>query len=450
MKANTFLSFVLYKDLNLWDVKRYYSKSSIKFTNAIALSEVLTPYRQQIDKEEMIKNKWHIISKINFGGELFLRDFEEVQTYRGKLFLVPDNSIIYSKINARHGCIYYHAKGETPFGASSEYPTYTFDNKKVNGVFLQKLLRSEFFKELLNKKSTGISKPRVKQDEFLSIQIPLPALDEQESIIKSYHRKKGKAEKFQEEALNIKTEIKKYFLKELGVQKRGNFKRKKGLNIIEYATLSKWSLNHINRNTNGFESGKFKVEKLKNLLTLFEGGKTPSKSRKDFWNGNIFWTSPKDFNGHLLIKKAEDKITDLAIKETGIKVYPKGIILSVFRSGILQHSFPTAITEIETAINQDLKAYSVNEKLLNKKYYLHFAHTFKKYILALASKKSVTVESINTEDFFEISIPLPPIEIQNKIASNIDAIISKIEKLKLDAANLILEAEEEFEQSIFS
>lgn len=132
-----------------------------------------------------------------------------------------------------------------------------------------------------------------------------------------------------------------------------------------------------------------------------------------------------------------------------MKVYPKGILLSVFRSGILQHSFPTAITEIETTINQDLKAYSLKEDLIDKKYYLYFVHTFKKYILTLASKKSVTVESINTEDFFEIQIPLPPIDIQKEIALNISNLITKIEKFKLDAFNLKLEAEQQFEKAIF-
>ena len=47
----------------------------------------------------MIKNKWQIIKKINFGGELFLREVEEIGTYKGKLNLVPENSIIYSNVN---------------------------------------------------------------------------------------------------------------------------------------------------------------------------------------------------------------------------------------------------------------------------------------------------------------------------------------------------------------
>ena len=56
---------------------------------------------------------------------------------------------------------------------------------------------------------------------------------------------------------------------------------------------------------------------------------------------------------------------------------------------------------------------------------------------------------INEDIFFNLQFPLPPIEIQNEIASNISNLISKIEKSKLDAINL-KEAEQQFEKAIFN
>ena len=83
-------------------------------------------------------------------------------------------------------------------------------------------------------------------------------------------------------------------------------------------------------------------------------------------------------------------------------------------------------------------------------FYLYFVHTFKKYILTLASKKSVTVESINTEDFLEIPIPLPPISIQQEITNRISALKSQTRQLKEKALILKQQAEQEFEQEIFT
>jgi len=114
-----FLKFVPFSKFDLWDTKRYTYQNEMNFDNVVRLSEILIPYKKSVSKEEMIKNNYQIIAKINFGGELFLREKSEIETYKGGLFLVPSNSIIYSKINVRHGCIYFNDENSMPFGVSS-------------------------------------------------------------------------------------------------------------------------------------------------------------------------------------------------------------------------------------------------------------------------------------------------------------------------------------------
>jgi len=85
-----------------------------------------------------------------------------------------------------------------------------------------------------------------------------------------------------------------------------------------------------------------------------KGGKTPSKSRPDFWKpGTTYWTSPKDMKVFYL-NGAEDQISDLATTEGGMEVLPAGSVLMVTRSGILSHTFPVAVANSETSINQDI------------------------------------------------------------------------------------------------
>lgn len=452
VRTNHFLKFVPFSKFDLWDTKRYTYQNDMNFDNVVRLSEILISYKKSVSKEEMIKNNYQIIAKINFGGELFLREKSEIETYKGGLFLVPSNSIIYSKINVRHGCIYYNDENSMPFGVSSEYPVFIFDPKRVNGYFLQKLLRTDAFKKLLNTKSTGISKARVKQDEFLDIQIPLPILQEQQEIVKAYFSKINEANQLEVEANNIDEEIEKYFLNQLGIEdSRGTINRSDSiLNFISFSRLEKWSLNHLNRNSSiSFENSNFKCEKIKNLLNFFEGGKTPSKSNKSFWVEEVNWTSPKDFTNVIFLERSEDKISQKAVIEAGMKIYPEDTFLSVFRSGILKHSFPTVLTKIPTTINQDLKAYSLDcNKILNI-YYLYFVNTFPKYILENASKKSVTVESINTDEFLNVEIPLPPIIKQKEIIAKIEELKSKIEFKHILSKELKRQANEEFEKAIF-
>ena len=226
MKTYKKLKFVELRELGFWDTKRYLNISDKKFKNNITLSDVLIPYKKKISKREMIEKKYAIISKINFGGELFLRDLNDIENYKGDIYLVPDNSIIYSKINVKHGCIFYNDKGNTPFGVSSEYPIFTFDNTIVSGKFLQKLLRTQEFKKLLDTKATGISKARVKQADFLATRVPLPPLSEQETIVKNYYDKITQATTYEQQAETLEKNIETYLFESLGIEQKTEQKTK--------------------------------------------------------------------------------------------------------------------------------------------------------------------------------------------------------------------------------
>ena len=104
-----YIKFINYRSLALWDVKRY-TDGNISFKNSVKLREILHFHKIPVSKEEMLVNNWQIISKINFSGNLFLRGVNETKTFKGNLYKVEGDMLIYSKINARHGCIYYHSK----------------------------------------------------------------------------------------------------------------------------------------------------------------------------------------------------------------------------------------------------------------------------------------------------------------------------------------------------
>ena len=91
-------------------------------------------------------------------------------------------------------------------------------------------------------------------------------------------------------------------------------------------------------------------------LGRWSGGGTPSKSNPAFWSGGtIPWVSPKDMKP-ARISDAEDHITPEAVAQSATSLIKAGSVLLVVRSGILQHSLPVAVTDVDVALNQDLKA----------------------------------------------------------------------------------------------
>ena len=448
------MKFVNYSIMSTWDVKRYALDNSVNYSNAIRLRDILNPYSVVIQKEELLKNKWSIIQKINFSGKLFLRNPNETRTFKGTLNLVESNTLIYSKINIRHGCIYYHPMDAMPFATSSEYPAFKFDTAKVSGDYLVKIIQSSYFKNVLDKKSTGISKSRVKRDDFLDVRIPLPSLSEQQALVNDYNAKINQAENLEKQAKQIEQEIEDYLLLELGVtfNNSSTIEAKKDcfFDTIRYKDLLKWSVDHFSKEKKyGFRDVKYAVSSVENYIIDIEGGKTPTTSNSEYWrDGDIYWVSAKDMK-ELFLEKIQDKITHKAVTESGLKIYPKNSILCVFRSGILQHSFPICITNYPVTINQDLKSIRIEEKNVLKHYFVYYLKYMQKMVLDIALKKGVTVESINIDDFRRIPFVCPPIEVQQEIVTYINNLLVQIKKLKQQSEDLRKRALEDFEKEIF-
>mgnify|MGYP003296605110 CR=1 FL=1 len=307
---NTYLHFVAYKMLGMWDVKRYGFEGKT-FPNAVRLRDLLRPFDKSISTEVLLKNNWAIISKINFSGDLFLRDVDNAKTFKGKLHIVDGDTLIYSKINVRHGCIYYHANSKLPFAVSSEYPAYKLDTTRIIGSYLVRILQSSYFKKVLGVKATGISKARVKPDEFLDIQIPLPSLAEQQALVDTYNHNLQQATDLEQQAENGEKEIENNFAEILGIIKYNpqTFDGRNRLLFANYAQISQWGVDFIMHGSKEIRSSKYPCKSMETLCKISSGG-TPNRGRKDYYGGNIPWIKTGELRNEILTD-TEEKITEL-------------------------------------------------------------------------------------------------------------------------------------------
>lgn len=138
------------------------------------------------------------------------------------------------------------------------------------------------------------------------------------------------------------------------------------------------------------------------------GGGTPSKSHKEYYTGKIPWVTPKDMKT-LSIDDSQNHINSEAIENSTAKLIPKRCVLMVIRSGILKHTLPVAINNVEVTINQDMKAF-VPSSLITPEYLLY---TFKLMEKSILSKvRGVTADNIEFSEFRKRRIVVPPIEVQ--------------------------------------
>ncbi len=160
-------------------------------------------------------------------------------------------------------------------------------------------------------------------------------------------------------------------------------------------------------------------------LGTWSGGGTPSKQNDDFWkDGTIPWVSPKDMKTDR-IYDTFDHITPEALGSSPAKTVVRGSTLVVVRSGILRHTLPVAVNEVDVTINQDMKALTPHEGISSD--YVSFAlKTHEQDILHRCTKSGTTVDNIVVPEFMKYKIPLAPPAEQRRIVGKIEELFSKV------------------------
>lgn len=440
-----YLRFINLSRFFRWDVKAYAFQHK-EFNNAVLLQDILTPYDVPISKVEMIENEWPIISKINFSGKLFLRKIEETKSFKGSVHKVDGDTLIYSKINVRHGCVYYHSNGAIPFGVSSEYPAYKIDKKRVNGEFLVLLLQSQYFKDALSARTSGISKARVKPSVFLTVEIPLPSIEEQNKIVAAYKKSISLAKKYDEKAEQDIKGINKYLFDILGITQieiEKTEQKKIYLEFYNYSDISQWGVDFIRKANIGYKSSLYNYCRVVDVCKISSGG-TPSRGRKEYYNGNILWVKTGELKNDV-INDTEEKITQLGLDNSSAKLYPAGsLIIAMYGATIGQ----TAKLGVEATTNQACAVlYNIDNTTINTDYLWLYLQSQTEKLKSMAYGGAQP--NINAGIVANYLIPLPPMEVQNEIVAHVFELKKQIKSLRVFAATTRAKTIQQFEQTIF-
>jgi len=448
-----YLQFVRFKDLSLWDVKknRIFENRESSNYDFVSLADVLT----QVKRIEILQpnKEYNLLGVRSYGLGIFHRETKKGNDIKSKyLWELQEGDLVYSRLGASSGSFGLISKEFNNYFVSNEFPAFSIDTNRVIPEYLNLVLTSKHFYEKIAVFNTGSALKRFHEDKFLNLEIPIPSLINQRKIISEQNGFAERLINLKSDITELNNKIQKYFLDKLGIIKNENQKNISSSKIlfVRYKNIQKWSLSSIlKEKLFSFKNVNHSIILLSKIVISFDGGKTPSTSRKDYWNGNINWISPKDFNG-IEINDSIDKITEKAVKECGMKIYEKGVLLGVFRSGILRHSFPVAITNLPVAVNQDIKAMLVDSKIINSKYLLYFLHLLQEYVLENCVKYGVTVESLNTDEFLSLKIIVPNLKTQFEIVKNLDQLFDKVVLKNNEITKIEIKKRKSLETSIFN
>ncbi|WP_412758167.1 restriction endonuclease subunit S [Legionella bozemanae] len=143
-------------------------------------------------------------------------------------------------------------------------------------------------------------------------------------------------------------------------------------------------------------------------------GKTPSRANSDYWGKGKPWLSIRDMNQGAKLFNTKEEITDIGVKESNIKLVPKGTVLFSFKLSIGK----IGITQRDMYTNEAIAALPVKNRNVLFENYLVYA--LSNINLEGTTDRAVMGSTLNKEKLKEIKIPLPPLEEQKRIAAILD------------------------------
>ena len=307
------------------------------------------------------------------------------------------------------------------------------NKNKVYSKWLVWLMESSRFNEELDNYSDQTTIKTIRVPNLLSINIPLPKYDEQNAIANFLYQKTAEIDGLiadKEKLIELLQEKRQAIITEAVT---------KGLNP------------NVRMKDSGIEwigeiPEHWGVEPIKYLVKTIQTGTTPTTKNDDYFDGDIQWFTPGDFQGSKELYESSRKISNRAIIDNEARLFPKNTVMIV---GIGATVGKVAKLGIEGSFNQQITGLIVNEQRLNCDYLYYWLYINQETIKNISNYTTLPI--INNEfvkNFECLSLPLDEqqaiVNYLNQKTSEIDDLILKIrlqiQKLKEYRQSLISEA----------
>ena len=372
-------------------------------------------------------------------------------------YILNENDIVIARSGATVGKAYIHRHLPYTCVYAGYLIRFVVDSEKILPNYLFAYTQLSPYKEWVNAIQRPSAQPNINAEEYQSLEIPLPNLSKQQEIVDYINAAYAQKQAKEAEALQLLDSIDSYILKELGIT-LPNLKAELNDRVfyVNYSELSNrldpyYSLKYFQQSFEAIHLGKYPIVSLKSLTTLITSGITP-KSGGDAYvddrlngipfirSGNINIDGELDFNDLLYIrpnihntimKSSQVRKNDLMIAIVGATIGQVGIYVFDNEANINQ---AIALVRLKDGINveyvKELIKSSIGQLSLNR------------------LKRPVARANINLEEIATIQVVLPPFEVQQKIATQIQSIRQQAKALQAEGKAILDDAKRKVEQMI--
>ncbi len=279
-------------------------------------------------------------------------------------YIVPQNAILFNKLNVRFKRIWNVQDNTYPYSiCSGELLPLVVNNSCVIQKYLYYYLLTDKVNNILveNAHGTSTSHQRIKPINLMNIEVPIPLIKKQNHIVDTI----GSIDDLIENNNTIIIKLENIIL---------NLYRKKSI---------EWK----------------KQVKIGDLFKCILGG-TPSTKKNEYWDGDIAWVNSGEVN-KLRIVSPSRYITKDGLENSATKLLPKKTTVIAITGATLGQ---VSLLEIDSCTNQSVIGILENNTLKHDFIYPMMINAIKKLVL---NKTGGAQQHINKNDVetFEIFVP---------------------------------------------
>ena len=164
---------------------------------------------------------------------------------------------------------------------------------------------------------------------------------------------------------------------------------------------------------------------------IWKSGGTPKRNEEEFFRGPIPWVTSGELE-HKYIEDSFEKITEKAIERSSAKIIEKGsLLLGMYDTAGLKSSINTKVM----SCNQAIAFAKLDDKITNTIYVYYVIQNLR--LMLLNQQRGVRQKNFNLSMIKNISIPLPPLSLQNEFAD----FVAQVDKSQLAIQKSLKELE---------
>ncbi len=436
------LQFANFQELINWSVKTNLSSLIESKYKVVTLGNHIIEQKDRVKPFDFPEDDFKILGVSNKVG-LFDNEIKKGKEINQAYKIVKNGYLAYNPYRINVGSIGIKTDEHKYDLISPAYVVFSC-KETLLPEFLFLIFKTQTFNTIINESTRGSVRQILAFDILETLKIPLPSIEQQKEIVNKYHEKLNLSKEQEIEATKKESNIETYLVKklELNVPKTEN--NNDLLQFVKFKGLREWSFPFATKNREIFKS-KYPIIKISDICDISSGG-TPSREKPEYYTGNIPWIKTTEVrNNH--ITDTSEKITQDAMKDKNLKLYPKNsLIMAMYGQGLTRGRISKL--EIEATTNQACAVFTNFTNTINIDYLWFYLQNEYNRIRELSSGNNQP--NLNAQKIKDYPLVLPPINIQNEIADEIKSFKNEIKSLNQQSEQNKNLAIQDFEREIFN